>query len=353
MPRYNEPLHIVQGVDAIVGSSLAIQDVRQRIASANKWRRPANVLITGEPGTGKELVASALHDESNRRHAPFIPVNCATFAPGLALSQFFGHEKGAFTGADHAQPGCFQLAHQGSLFLDELGELPLECQAVLLRVLDEKAELWPVGATKSICVNVRVIAATNRDLRHAMQQGQFRDDVYDRIAQFSIRLPPLRERKDDIPALVQYFLERLDASQGVRIRVTDAALGCLQAYDWPGNIRQLRSVLESAARESEANVLIPADFVGLLTPPVMTAAPDAVGQWVSKVYAGDCTWSQLTDTFKPGPWRRAILHGIIVGWRSRHGKRPTEAELATLLQTTPSNVGWILHEADLRLTDYR
>ncbi|MFL5349314.1 MAG: sigma 54-interacting transcriptional regulator [Hyalangium sp.] len=223
----------------IVGTDPAVRQLVeciQRVAPSD-----AAVAILGESGTGKELVARALHACSSRAQGPFLPINCAALSPGLMESELFGHEKGAFTGADSKRKGAFEAAHGGTLFLDEVGELPLELQAKLLRVL-ESGELKPVGSPRPFQVDVRVVAATHRELRAWVKQGKFREDLYYRLDVMRVVLPPLRRRRGDVRLLAEHFV-RVYAPRGQRVTVTAAALGLLQQHGWPGNIRELRNVV--------------------------------------------------------------------------------------------------------------
>jgi transcriptional regulator with GAF, ATPase, and Fis domain len=204
----------------------------------------STVLISGETGTGKELVARAIHRRSNRSSRPFVSVNCAAIPRELILSELFGHERGAFTGALQRRIGRFELADGGTIFLDEVGELPLDSQVALLRVLQER-EFERVGGGQSIRVNVRIIAATNRDLNVAVASGSFRRDLFYRLNVFPIETPSLRERKDDILILVDYFLQRYAAKAGKQIpSIERKTLEALRSYDWPGNIRELQNIIE-------------------------------------------------------------------------------------------------------------
>jgi transcriptional regulator with GAF, ATPase, and Fis domain len=205
---------------------------------------PSTVLITGESGTGKELIAKALHRSSSRREKPLIKVNCAAIPKDLVESELFGHEKGAFTGAVGSKPGRFELADGGTLFLDEIGEVPVEMQVKLLRALQE-SEFERVGGIKTLKVDVRLIAATNRDLKQLIADGRFREDLYYRLAVVPIALPPLRERREDIPLLVKHFIEKYDLRLGKRVEgIEDEALELLLGYAWPGNIRELENLME-------------------------------------------------------------------------------------------------------------
>ncbi|HYX67695.1 MAG TPA: sigma-54 dependent transcriptional regulator, partial [Terriglobales bacterium] len=226
----------------ITGSSAKIQDVLRMIARLKDTRTP--VLITGESGTGKELVARAIHFRGSFAKRPFVAVDCGALVPTLIESELFGHDEGAFTGSKKGgQAGKFEIADGGTIFLDEIGELPQEMQAKLLRVLQEK-EVRPVGSNDRHKVDVRVIAATNRDLESAYKAGTFRKDLYFRLNVVTIHLPPLRERKSDIPSLVRCFL--LDHSPDASIQILPEAMRCLLQYDWPGNVRELQNCIERA-----------------------------------------------------------------------------------------------------------
>ncbi len=206
----------------------------------------STVLITGETGTGKELIARAIHRRSPRSSRPFVSVNCGAIPPSLITSELFGHERGAFTGAVQRHLGRFELADGGTIFLDEVGELPPETQIALLRVLQERT-FERVGGGKPIPVDVRVIAATNRDLDRAMSDGSFRDDLYYRLSVFPLQVPPLRDRREDIPLLIEYLTQRYAAKMGKKITsVSRKTIDLLTAYDWPGNVRELQNVIQRA-----------------------------------------------------------------------------------------------------------
>jgi DNA-binding NtrC family response regulator len=228
-------------INGIVGASAKIQDVLRMVSRLKDTRTP--VLITGESGTGKELVARAMHFRGALAKRPFVAVDCGSLVPSLIESELFGYEKGAFTGAIKSRPGLFQHANGGTIFLDEIGELPQEMQAKLLRVLQEK-EVRPVGSNDKIKVDVRVLVATNRDLEAEYQAGHFRKDLYFRLNVVTVHLPALRERKSDIHMLVQCFLDRFAPKKAVQ--VTPAAMKALLQYDWPGNIRELENCIERA-----------------------------------------------------------------------------------------------------------
>jgi len=252
----------------LVGMSAPMVRVRQiltRVAESE-----GRVLLSGESGTGKELAARMIHRLSPRAAAAFITVNCAAIPSELFESELFGHEKGAFTGAIKSRPGKFEQAHHGTLFLDEIGEMPMAMQAKLLRVL-ETDEVERVGSSGSRKVDVRVVAATNRDLARAMSRGQFRDDLYHRLNVVPVRLPALRERPEDFPMLVEHLLQRLSETHGKRIRrLAPEALARLAAREWPGNVRELRNALERLVILSPGDVIEELDIEAFLSPAGLT-----------------------------------------------------------------------------------
>jgi two-component system response regulator GlrR len=235
--------------------------MEERLAQAHMVAgTDARVLITGESGTGKELLARAIHKASPRRNKPFVAINCSAMSEELLESELFGHERGSFTGAVRQHRGLFQSADGGTLLLDEIGDMPARLQVKLLRVLQENA-IRPVGSTESIPVNVRVISATHRDLQQLMAAGQFREDLYYRLNVFPILVPPLRDRKDDIAALVSHFITRIAAEEGRKVRGIDGrALTMLQRYAWPGNVRQLENTVFRAIVLCESDTLTVQDF---------------------------------------------------------------------------------------------
>jgi transcriptional regulator with GAF, ATPase, and Fis domain len=239
--------------NAIVGESDALRYVMFRVEQVACTT--ATVLLLGETGTGKELIARELHQRSPRKNRPLVVVNCAALPSGLIESELFGRERGAFTGAHAAQAGRFELAHRSTIFLDEIGELPLEMQPKLLRVLQE-GEVERLGSPRTVGVDVRVIAASNRDLAEEVRQGGFRRDLYYRLNVFPITLPALRDRRDDIPALVRHLVARLSQTLNKRIdTIPPAVMDLLQRYDWPGNIRELENVLQHAIILSSGTTL--------------------------------------------------------------------------------------------------
>ena len=245
--------------EEIIGSSAPLRRVLMLVAKVAST--DTSVLITGETGTGKELIARAIHKRSPRASRPFVCVNCAAIPPSLISSELFGHEKGAFTGALQRHLGRFELAAGGTLFLDEVGELPADTQVALLRVLQERT-LERVGGSKPVPVDVRIITATNRDLGKAIQNGSFRRDLYYRLNVFPIHVPPLRERADDIPLLIEYLTQRYAAKMAKKItQVSRKTIDLLTAYDWPGNIRELQNVIERAVILSETTLSVDAAWL--------------------------------------------------------------------------------------------
>ncbi len=232
-----------QGFGGIVGRAPEMERLYRIIAKAANSVHP--VLILGESGTGKEIVARSIHYTGPFRDKPFIPVDCGSLVPTLIESELFGYVKGAFTGANQSKDGLMAMAEGGTIFLDEVGELPVDLQAKMLRAIQEK-EIRPVGSTRRIPINVRILAATNRDLEQAVMQGAFRRDLYFRLNVLSLRIPPLRERRQDIPLLIAHFMERMVRTSGQEKMLSDDALKALLAYDWPGNVRELENCLERA-----------------------------------------------------------------------------------------------------------
>jgi formate hydrogenlyase transcriptional activator len=237
-----EEVHKASTFEDIIGASAALRRILSLVSKVAPT--DATVLLTGETGTGKEVVARAIHRQSRRCSRAFVAVNCAAIPRDLIASQLFGHERGAFTGACQRRLGRFELAEGGTILLDEVGELPAETQIALLRVLQEH-EFERLGGTRSIQTNVRVIAATNRNLQAAIAAGAFRSDLFYRLSVFPIEIPPLRERRADIPVLVEYFIDRFARKAGRSIReISKESLDLLQSYPWPGNIRELQNVIE-------------------------------------------------------------------------------------------------------------
>ena len=276
-PASSGQIEAKSGLGELLGASAAMQGVIDQIRRAAPFK--STVLITGESGTGKELVASAIHALSAARGGPFVAINCSALRLELAESQLFGHEKGSFTGAAAAQQGLFEAANEGSLFLDEIGDLDMPVQTKLLRVLEEQ-KVRPLGATRMVPVNVRVIAASNMDLAAAVRAGRFREDLYYRLNVIHIPVPPLRERKSDIPLLVRFFAERFAEQNGIASpEMPHACLERLAGHAWPGNVRELKNTVERLvihATDRDAP-LTPADLEVLLPLEETAVGPGASG----------------------------------------------------------------------------
>ncbi len=303
------------GFGGLVGTSNKMQRLYKLILKVSQSRHP--VLIVGESGTGKELVARSIHFLGPLREKPFVPVDCAGLVPTLIESELFGYVKGAFTGANRSKAGLLEMAQGGTLFLDEIAELPPDLQAKLLRALQEK-EIKPVGSTERRPVDVRIVAATNRDLALAMQEGRFRSDLYYRLNVVTIKVPPLRERKGDIPLLIQHFLERLSGEGRPYRGLSEEAMARLMAYDWPGNVRELENVIERAVALGAGAVLHTADLPSNLQLPGSGRPPLGVGLAPEGIIP-------LRELEK-----RAILHAI----RELSGDKLMAARLLGIGKTT-------------------
>jgi DNA-binding NtrC family response regulator/PAS domain-containing protein len=287
-----EDVRHARGFAEIVGTSAALGRVLRQVEQVAPTDAP--VLLLGETGTGKELVARAVHESSRRRERPLVTVNCAALPPALVESELFGYEKGAFTGAVQRTIGRFEVAHGGTIFLDEIGELPIELQAKLLRVL-QAGEFERLGSSKTVKVDVRLVAATNRELEREVREGRFRADLYYRLSVFPVALPPLRERREDVPLLVWHFVERRQAALGRAVkRIPDRLMRAFVAYDWPGNVRELQNVVERALIMTTGATLA-ADPAFLeaapLVPPVGPKASLAEAERAHiEAVLGECGW---------------------------------------------------------------
>lgn len=294
----------------LIGESAPMRRLYELIEKVSHSTAP--VLLLGETGTGKELAARAIHFTGLRDEKAFVPVDCSSLPPTLIESELFGHVKGAFTGADHSTRGLFQTADEGTIFLDEIGELPMFLQAKLLRVLQEK-EIRPVGSTERIPVHVRMIAATNRDLEEEVRAGTFRQDLYFRLNVVQIRLPALRERKADIPLLVAHFLHKFSDPLLVVRGISDDAMRRLMAYDWPGNVRELENAIERAVALSSESVLTADDLASIPN----GASPGALPNGNELLPLAEIE-------------RRAILHAL----RETQGDKVAAARLLGIGKTT-------------------
>jgi two-component system, NtrC family, response regulator HydG len=326
----------LEGSGEIFGVSAAILAVRQMIARVAPTN--ATVLITGETGTGKELVARAIHKNSPRAAKPFVAVNCAAFTETLLESELFGHEKGAFTGADRMRQGLFEAAHEGTLFLDEAGEMSSSTQAKLLRVLAE-GKILRVGSTRPRDVDVRVVVATHRNLEERVKQGTFRQDLYYRLAVVPIHLAPLRERAADIPGLCELFCRQVSQELKVPMRsIRPEAIERLQRYDFPGNIRELRNLIERALILSSGPELVPADFP-LATPIGQPASSSLSMEWVNAQPESISLRSLLEEVEK----------SLIT--RALQSSGGVQAEAARRLQLSRSDLSYKLSKFGLKVTD--
>jgi len=259
--------HVFLGMEAVMVSEpmRSLMTAVERVARAQ-----ASVLITGESGSGKELIARALHHYSLRSHKPWVDLSCAALPEHLLESELFGYEKGAFSGADSTKPGLFEMAHTGTIFLDEIGELDPRMQVKLLRVLDAVA-YYRLGGVKKVSVDVRVVAATNQDLEAAVRAGRFRGDLYHRLAQFTLRVPPLRHRVEDIAPLARHFLAQHDPA----LQFSPAVMALLEAQPWPGNIRELRNVVTKAAVMAQGHEILADDLTLAESPEAVTHLDNA------------------------------------------------------------------------------
>ncbi|HXH82797.1 MAG TPA: sigma-54 dependent transcriptional regulator [Candidatus Tectomicrobia bacterium] len=311
-------LQTTLALDTVVGKSPAMAQVVELVRKAA--RSEANILVVGESGTGKELIARAVHANSPRAAQPFVPVDCASLPENLLESELFGHEKGAFTGAIRTKPGLMEVAAGGTLFLDEIGELPTGLQVKLLRALQER-QIRRVGGTSLIDVDVRVVSATNRDLREAIARGQFREELYYRVNVIEIRLPPLRERAGDVRLLAHAFLERYGQR---RVRAwDDAALAALEAYRWPGNVRELQNVVERACALAEGDTITLRDLPEHVRAPVAGAAPAAVPDELRHAASGDVGLKAAKER-----WMAVLEASYLRDLLERHGGNVSAAAKA-------------------------
>ena len=310
--RLREPLAPRAGFDHLVGKSTAMETVFDLVRKAA--RSEANILIQGESGTGKELIARAIHAQSARAAEVFVPVDCAALPDALLESELFGHERGAFTGADRTKPGMIEVADRGTLFLDEIGELPQALQSKLLRALQER-QIRRVGGTKFVNVDIRLVSATNRDTAELVRKGEFRDDLFYRVNVITITLPPLRERAGDVALLAHHFLRRYGRNRAPLLSGIDqGALACLEAYAWPGNVRELQNVIERACALTDGPMIGVRDL------------PDHVrgrGRPAPAVPGQDLPLAQAREA-----WLQAFAQGYLTDLLRRHGGNISQAAKA-------------------------
>ena len=316
--QLRERLRLSEGLGSMIGRSPEMEKIYRILSKVAQSTHP--VLILGESGTGKELVARSIHYSGPHRDQPFVPVDCGSLVPTLIESELFGYVKGAFTGANKSKDGLLAVAESGTVFLDEIGELPIDLQAKLLRALQEK-EIRPVGGTKAIPINARILAATNRDLEQAVAQGNFRRDLYFRLNVLTLRIPPLCSRKQDVPLLVGHFLERMTRSTGVQRNVSDEALKLMLAYDWPGNVRELENSLERACALTSGPTIHASDL------------PTQIQNWRSQAEsAAAAEYAKAAHGILPiaEMEKRAILSAI----EQLHGDKLEAARLLGIGKTT-------------------
>lgn len=316
------------GFDKMVGSTPAMRRVFEQVEQVAKWN--TTVLVRGPSGTGKELVAQAIHYNSSRETGPFVKLNCAALPDNLLESELFGHEKGAFTGAVSQRKGRFEQAHGGTLFLDEIGEISAAFQAKLLRVLQE-GEFERVGGNRTLKVDVRIIAATNRDLEASVEAGEFREDLYYRLNVMPIMLPALKDRVEDIPELATFLVEKIAERQGRPVSITESAFRVLMRHDWPGNVRELENCLERAAVMSEGGI-IDRDAV------VMTGLEEQAGTRPSIANGVDLNDPELDER------ERVIAALEQAGW--------VQAKAARLLNMTPRQIAYRIQNFNIRVRQF-
>jgi Nif-specific regulatory protein len=325
------------GFDSIIGRADSMRLVFEQVRQVAKWN--TTVLIRGESGTGKELIANAIHYNSPRARAPFVKLNCAALPDNLLESELFGHEKGAFTGAVAQRKGRFEQADGGTLFLDEIGEITPAFQAKLLRVLQE-GEFERVGGGRTLKVDVRVIAATNRDLESEVRAGEFREDLYYRLNVMPIRMPALRERMEDIPDLAHFLVAKVARMQGRELQITDSALRALMRYDWPGNVRELENCMERAAVMSE-NGLIDRDVIQLTGIDLAAGAPEPARSAVSMAATGSPVDFNDPDLDER---ERVIAALEEAGW--------VQAKAARLLNMTPRQIAYRIQTLNIKVRQF-
>jgi DNA-binding NtrC family response regulator len=336
-------------IGIIIGESPALREALRLTESASQVN--STVLITGESGTGKELIARSIHQNSSRKNMSFIALNCGAIAPNLIESELFGHVKGAFTDAVAEKRGKFERAHRGTIFLDEIAELRLELQIPLLRVI-QLGEFEKVGSEQVQRVDARVIAATNQNLEQSVEQGTFRRDLFYRLDVIRIKMPSLRERREDIPALAAYFLEHLNEKLNRAKDISPEAFEVLKRYDWPGNIRELQNVIERAIATSDSEVLGPQDFRALITGDREIGDRSSVTFWIDRVMNGQAAWEDIRREFgSSGDARRQFFIGLISSLHQKLGRRPSGNEIADSLKTTRNNWNAIASNLGLRLRE--
>ena len=334
----------------IVGKTKVMQQVAEMVEKVAD--QEITVLITGESGTGKELVARAIHNLSKRKSQNFLTIVCAAMPKELLESELFGHEKGAFTGAHSQKIGKFEAAGDGTIFLDEIGEMPLETQVKLLRFLQEK-QFERVGGNQVISSKARIIAATNQDLQELIKQGKFREDLFFRLNVVSIHIPPLRERKEDIPLFFEHFINKANESSQKKILslLRDDVKDQLVSYHWPGNIREFQNMVERTVALADENILQTTNFAGLNK--ANSFGTSNVSDIVDRIYKGELNWEYLKKEFGArSAMRKEVLVQVMDRWRLEHQDGPSSKDLAMLLSVAPGNLRRILSECGISLHNY-
>ena len=335
----------------VVGSSPEMASIVDTINIIATTDNALIVLITGESGTGKERVARAIHNLSKRKDKPFIPIVCAAMPGDLLESELFGHEKGAFTGAIAKNRGKFDIAEEGTIFLDEVAEISLKTQVKLLRFLQERT-FESVGGQQTFTSKASILAATNRDLKKDIKQGTFREDLFFRLNVISIHLPPLRERKDDIPVLFEYFVKKANQQANKNKLTTlrpDVHL-LFRNYSWPGNIREMENTIIRAVTLAQDTILQPTNFPELVSDNSNTTNEFLnIANIVDQIMEGNLKWDRLQSVKSTA--RRELLLALLISWEQKHHHRPTSKELAELLQTSYSNMRRLLSELNIKLSN--
>jgi len=338
----------------IIGKTKAMQEVAEMVEKVAD--QDHTVLITGESGTGKELIARSIHIESDRRKHNFLTIVCPALPKDLLESELFGHEKGAFTGAISQKVGKFELAGDGTIFLDEIGEIPIDTQVKLLRFLQEK-EFEHVGGNTTLTSDARIIAATNQDLKELIKKGKFREDLYFRLNVVSIHTPALKERKEDISLFFTHFIKKAnkDSKKKVLPILREDVKDLFLSYTWPGNIRELENLIKRAVALSDENILQVSNFPDLYeredSDELMVSDPSSLPKFAGRLYTGELTWQDLASEFGPkGAIRREILLITIRRFIEEHGRRPTSRQLSDLLNLSPNNMRQILLKNRIELT---
>ena len=336
----------------IVGKSKAMHEVAEMVEKVADQNH--TVLITGESGTGKELVARSIHGKSRRKEQKFLTIVCAALSKELLESELFGHEKGAFTSAVSHKKGKFEVAGDGTIFLDEIGEMPLDTQVKLLRFLQERA-FERVGGNEVIRSNARIIAATNQDLQDIVTKRKFREDLFFRLNVVSIHMPPLRERKADIPQFFVHFVKKSNelSQKNVLPILRDDVKELFLSYLWPGNIRQLENAINRAVALSDENILQLNNFLDLNKNSTNHSAfSSEVTDIVGQIYNGKLTWQDLKGEFGArGTMRKEVISRIIERWMEEKDRRPASRNLAELLSTSDNNIRRVLKQCGIKLTE--